>query len=597
MERRARMQTNRMKEAKRILKAVAYSAAIGLASATGSAKATDYEIIKLAPPDPNVNFSGAESINNNGIVVGIYGETTGGSRPSTIWRKNFLYQEGDYKELNLDQNYEALFINDWGEILGGVNVNCDIYKLNEKIEGIGHGYIDFNNKGEAVSYEGYYFYGNEECTDPRNCVSGTYLGFKSWAINDLSQITGYTTQGGTVYRPVIWENGKRRDLEHPQYNKHSSGLAINNLGEVAGYYGLEACIWDSEGKIHIIDIPHSDNGWPEAINDKSQVVGLASIEGYGACAFFYDYKTKEFVNLNDLLPENSEWKRLQRAWDINNKGQIVGYGDYEENGETHTYAFLMNPISKPKTLEADLNDDGIVNGLDLAEFGDEWLEMEDWYGILTLFQEDFENAPIDTPYPWNGNNTDEWYSYAYNRAVNISNFPEHNRDFLGNNVLYLENGGGYHLIPSQTSTVKIEYDFLFHHSDQDPNDYGSTFGNGIFLNNPPYRTDTLEIHIQKNYDSYPIQEDGIFWEENYDLQLNKIDEIIPDTWYHIERVINPEKQTEDIRMFNRDTLRELELSYTILTPTETIEGFGFGANSNPPSYVLVDNLKIESVPN
>jgi hypothetical protein len=77
------------------------------------------------------------------------------------------------------------------------------------------------------------------------------------------------------------------------------------------------------------------------------------------------------VNLNDLLPENSEWKRLQRAWGINIKGQIVGYGDYEENGETHIYAFLMNPISEPN---ADLNNDKTVNLEDLAIVGEHWLE-------------------------------------------------------------------------------------------------------------------------------------------------------------------------------------------------------------------------------
>ena len=357
-----------IKKVKSSLKKAVGLGIVGLALAF-PAKATDYEIIKLAPSDPNCNFSSAESINNNGIIVGIYGEITGGSRPQTIWRKNFLYQDGNYKELNLDQNYEALFINDWGEILGGVNVNCDIYKLNQKIEGIGHGYIDFNNKGEAVSYEGDYFYGNEECTDPRDCY--VYLGFRSRAINDLSQITGYTTQGGTVYRPVIWENGERRDLEHPQYNKHSSGLAINNLGEVAGYYGVEACIWDVNGKLHIINIPDCYDADPEAINDNSQVVGLAQIKQYGSCAFLYDYKTKEFVNLNDLLPENSEWKRLQRAWGINIKGQIVGYGDYEEHGETNTYAFLMTPKPLPS---ADLTGDGIVNLKDLSELANHWLE-------------------------------------------------------------------------------------------------------------------------------------------------------------------------------------------------------------------------------
>ena len=162
MERKWKIELNVMKEAKKILKGLACCAVVGLALATGSAKATDYEIIKLAPPDPNCNYSFAESINNNGIVIGISGESTGGSRPSIIWQETFLYQDGNYKELNLDQDYEALFINDWGEILARPNSGCDIYKLNKKIEGSGYGYVSFNNNGEAVSYAGYYIYGDTE---------------------------------------------------------------------------------------------------------------------------------------------------------------------------------------------------------------------------------------------------------------------------------------------------------------------------------------------------------------------------------------------------------------------------------------------------
>ena len=69
---------------------------------------------------------------------------------------------------------------------------------------------------------------------------------------------------------------------------------------------------------------------------------------------------------------------------INNKGQIVGYGDYIEEDDiehdgTHRYAFLMSPIKNTSTLSADINDDGIVNFFDQAELANQWLEREDWY--------------------------------------------------------------------------------------------------------------------------------------------------------------------------------------------------------------------------
>ena len=109
MERRPRMQTNRMKEAKRILKALAYSAVIGLASATGSAKATDYEIIRLLPDDPNVNYSMLYAINNDGEILGTYGELkdrVGRGESPILWSKNFLYKDGIFKDINvLLENY------------------------------------------------------------------------------------------------------------------------------------------------------------------------------------------------------------------------------------------------------------------------------------------------------------------------------------------------------------------------------------------------------------------------------------------------------------------------------------------------------------
>jgi len=593
MERKSNRQTNPMTQVKKILKGLAYSVAIALASVTASAKATEYEIIRLLPEDPNVNYSMLHSINNNGEILGIYGELgdeIGRDGYPILWKENFLYINGIFKKLDIELgNYTHDVINDFGEILAknpdSPGSSSGIYKADGAI-GLDFWGSDMNNKNEVCGFYGSnYPYWRDSEGNTIELLTGSGYGACALGINDKSQITGYTCCM-PHHMACIWENNEIRYLE--QLETHTQGLDINNKGEVAGHHGSYPSWWDAEGNIHVIY--SAGGGKAYAINDHGQL----AMEG----AIVYDSNSGELINLNNFLSEDTEWLSLTRATNINNRGQIIGYGYLKESSRYNHIGFLANPISKPKTLlKADLNDDGIVNGKDLAELANQWLEREDWYGTLTLFQEDFENAPIDTPYPWNGYNNDEVYPDAYNRAVNISNFPEHNRDFLGNNVLYLENGGGHHLIPSQTSTVKIEYDFLFHHSDQDPNDYGSTFGNGIFLNNPPYRTDTLEIHIQKNYDSYPIQEDGIFWEENYDLQLNKIDEIIPDTWYHIERVINPEKQTEDIRMFNRDTLRELELSYTILTPTETIEGFGFGAHSNPPSYVLVDNVKIESVPN
>lgn len=210
-----------------------------------------------------------------------------------------------------------------------------------------------------------------------------------------------------------------------------------------------------------------------------------------------------------------------------------------------------------------------------------------------IFHEDFETSQINEAYPWNGYNNDESYSDSYNRAVPIANFPEHNRAFLGNNILYMSHGESYHYISTQTFPVKFEYDLLFHYSNQSPIGLGSIFNQSIIVNRQHPRGGILGIHMQKDYAYFSSGEDGIYRIEpsGYD----KISEIIPDTWYHIERIVDPMNQTEYIRLFNSDTSQDISFSYDILTPIDTIEGFSLGANYSP-SYILIDNISIQSIP-
>ncbi|MBL7152931.1 MAG: hypothetical protein ISS79_04390 [Phycisphaerae bacterium] len=70
MERKSRIQANVMKEAKTILRGLACSAAIVLALATVSAKATDYEITEVSFPVLGHYGTYVSDISNNGDVAG-----------------------------------------------------------------------------------------------------------------------------------------------------------------------------------------------------------------------------------------------------------------------------------------------------------------------------------------------------------------------------------------------------------------------------------------------------------------------------------------------------------------------------------------------
>jgi len=83
------------------------------------------------------------------------------------------------------------------------------------------------------------------------------------------------------------------------------------------------------------------------INESSQIVGGSSSFGRDCCTSALLLDNGTLYNLNDLIPANSGWT-LQAATDINDRGQIAGYGVI--NGQTH--AFRLDPPMSPADLVA-----------------------------------------------------------------------------------------------------------------------------------------------------------------------------------------------------------------------------------------------------
>tara|TARA_B100000676_G_C17990877_1_gene794817 strand:+ start:22 stop:384 length:363 start_codon:yes stop_codon:yes gene_type:complete len=92
------------------------------------------------------------------------------------------------------------------------------------------------------------------------------------------------------------------------------------------------------------DLGALDGNWSvaRAINDHTAVVGEADT-GKGGSAFLWR-TVHGMLNLNDLIPPNTGW-HLITATDINNSGEIVGFGTF---GSTET-AYLALPISASTT--------------------------------------------------------------------------------------------------------------------------------------------------------------------------------------------------------------------------------------------------------
>jgi probable HAF family extracellular repeat protein len=78
------------------------------------------------------------------------------------------------------------------------------------------------------------------------------------------------------------------------------------------------------------------DGLALALNNQGQVVGWSG----GLSPYAFLWQNGEQVDLDRHLPADSGW-HLIRANDINNHGQIVGYGKYHDK----TRASLLTPIT------------------------------------------------------------------------------------------------------------------------------------------------------------------------------------------------------------------------------------------------------------
>ena len=379
-----------------ILRECAFLTTIGLgilalAGALKEARAQEnlrYEITKIVIPDPNSNFSGATHINEYGEVVGFFGQKHRENHvlDYELWRKAFLYKNKIVKDLDKfdiyghqNINYRNPAINDLGEIVaskakigGNYTQKSSIYTLGQTTE-IDFCGKDINNKGEVVG--GKWLYSGGQIIELPSSPSVTEYN----AINDSNQIVGYWRGVVVGPFPVLLEN--RVIATDFAIISHGVGAAfdINNNSKIVGYSGDEshaiACLWEKIGDRWLIKRLDTINSTAWAINDNGQVVGSSDLNTSLPIAVLYQ-KDKQNnivkINLNDFLPENSEFERLVCALDINDKGQIVGYGE-GRNEPGSQYAFVMTPIPKPS---ADLTEDGIVNFYDLAEFANQWLTAE-----------------------------------------------------------------------------------------------------------------------------------------------------------------------------------------------------------------------------
>lgn len=168
------------------------------------------------------------------------------------------------------------------------------------------------------------------------------------SINNSGVVTGYTTTSGQS-QATMWRNGQRMALI-PGPN-HSEGLAINNLGQVAGAFEKpeDYAIWRAfffDGT-KVVDLGTLGGTESTAfdLNDLGQVVGYSRMGMNNPSPI----STQAFVWQNETMTGlGTLGGSVSYAYGINNKGEIVGGAD--TGSQHHAFVWKDNIMTDLKTL-------------------------------------------------------------------------------------------------------------------------------------------------------------------------------------------------------------------------------------------------------
>jgi hypothetical protein len=196
--------------------------------------------------------------------------------------------------------------------------------------GIGHGWVVPANSGGGVdlgSFGGLYSY-----SGARN-------------VNDRGQVVGWAAVGGARSRAMIVEPLDPNydgipEIWFQDLNADGANDLMFNLGVLPG-----GPAGDEESDARAV------NHWGEVVGWSTHAGG--TYHDWHACY----WNALNRADLNDCIPEGTGWT-LRQAWDINDDGWIVGWGNRASTTEYR--AFLLASV-----LPGDASLDGAVNGADL----------------------------------------------------------------------------------------------------------------------------------------------------------------------------------------------------------------------------------------
>lgn len=174
-----------------------------------------------------------------------------------------------------------------------------------------------------------------------------YLGADSSAadLNDVGQVAGRFNEA-----PTVWRNGTPTALSTLN-GGYAVTEAINNAGQVVGWSSTRngsyhATLWTDTDAIDLGTL--GGHSYAHAVSDEGIVVG-ESYDADGVLrAFLWDGKVMRDLNsLLDPAISSAGWHLID-AYDINERGQIVGRARNAATGALHSYLLTPDSFSVPE---------------------------------------------------------------------------------------------------------------------------------------------------------------------------------------------------------------------------------------------------------
>ena len=240
-------------------------------------------------------------MNANGAIVG---EAT---RKDNSLPAAFRYSDAKFSLLSTDRS-KAAAINDSGDVAG-------------------------ENSDRLVLWQ------NQKMLPLGDCCGGTIR-----AMNNRGEIVGQINDKQGHFSAFVWDSSHGFKSINPTKSLNSTAIAINDSGHILVQAFVPNEIYlQSNGKNTLVKLSPEYASQPLALNNCDQVVGEFGPASDFNHAFIWDQK-HGFRNLNELANIGTEWN-LESAFDINDRGEIIGIGD---RGGEQDVGFLLVPDTSSK---------------------------------------------------------------------------------------------------------------------------------------------------------------------------------------------------------------------------------------------------------